>query len=456
MENITINQVVNATKGIYYGKEKLKSTLLTSVVIDSRKAKEGSLFIALPGEKVDGHSFIPEVVKSGALCIISEKKLSKDLEPYILVDSSKKAFIEFAKYLRGQLDIKVVGVTGSVGKTSPREMIASVLSEEYKVFKTTGNHNNDLGISLMLSGIDNSIEIAVLEMGISEFGEMHLLSEIVRPDICVINNIEPCHLESLGDLDGVLKAKTEMFDFMAKDGNIVLNGDSEKLIQIQNVKGIKPVFFGINKKHDVYAENIEKHGLKGTSAMLVVKGEAVPVNIPVPGEHVIMNALAAAAVGNCMNISYENIKKGVENVSGVEGRLNIIENKNHTIIDDCYNASPASMKAGISVLASAEGRKVAILGDMLELGNEKEQYHMSTGEFAAEEEIDLIICIGELGKLIKDGADKANKGNSEVVYFMTKEEFMAVSDKYINKGDVILVKASNGMKFKEILNHLKK
>lgn len=455
MENITIDQVVKATNGIFYGKEELKNTVLTSVAIDSRKTSDGSLFVALPGEKVDGHSFIPDVVNSGAQCILSEKKLPEDLEPYILVDSSKKAFIELAKYLRSQFDIKVVGVTGSVGKTSTREMIASVLREEHRVFKTSGNHNNDLGISLMMSEIDSSIEVAVLEMGISEFGEMHLLSEIARPDICVINNIEPCHLESLGDLDGVLKAKTEMFDFMAGNGKIVLNGDNKKLRQVQNVKGIKPIFFGINKENDVYAENIKKHGLKGISATLFVKGEVINVEIPIPGDHVIMNALAAAAVGSCMNISPENIKKGVENVSGVEGRLNIIENKNHTIIDDCYNASPASMKAGIGVLAGAEGRKVAILGDMLELGEETEQYHMSTGEFAAGEEIDLIICIGELGKLIKDGADKANKGKSEVVYFKTKEEFMAVSDKYINNGDVILIKASNGMKFKEILNHLK-
>jgi len=456
MKNVTIETVLEATGGIYFGEKDKEDLSITSVEIDSRKIKPGALFVPLVGNRSDAHDFIPDVFKMGAACTLTEKNLPEELEPYILVESSKQALFDFAKYYRESLDISVVGVSGSVGKTSTREMIASVLSEGYTVFKTTGNKNNYIGMSLMICEIEKEHEIAVLEMGISEFGEMHKLSELAKPDVCVINNIEDCHLESLKDRDGVLKAKTEMFDFMSKDGCIILNGDDTKLASITEVDGIKPIFFGLNKSNQVVAENIVNNGLDGIEADISFDDSIISVSIPSPGEHMVMNALAAVSVGMFFEMSDRKIKRGIENHSSVEGRLNKIVTDKITILDDCYNASPASMKAGLKVLKSVEARRVAILGDMLELGSEKVQLHEEVGKLAVNNKIQLVICVGELGKSIYYGAISENDGSSEVLYFKTKEELLPELDKLIKDDDVVLIKASNGMKFKEILDQLTK
>lgn len=454
MKNVTIETVLEATGGIYFGEKDKEDLNITSVEIDSRKIKPGALFVPIVGNRSDAHDFIPDVFKMGAACTLTEKNLPEELEPYILVESSKQALYDLAKQYRESLDITVVGVSGSVGKTSTREMIAAVLNEGYDVFKTKGNKNNDIGISLMIFEIERDHEIAVLEMGISEFGEMHRLSELVKPDVCVINNIEDCHLESLKDRDGVLRAKTEMFDFMSKDGCIILNGDDDKLSTITEVDGIKPIFFGLNKSNQVVAENIVNQGLDGVEADISFDDSIISVSIPSPGEHMVMNALAAVAVGMYFGMSDRKIKRGIENISAVEGRLNKIATEKITILDDSYNASPASMKAGLKVLKSVENRNVAILGDMLELGSEKILLHQEVGEFAAKSKIQLIICVGELGKSIYDGANKENDGSLKVLYFKNKEELLPKLDDLINTGDVVYIKASNAMKFKEILNHL--
>ncbi len=456
MENVTIDLVTHATGGKYFGRKELLNTNVTSVEIDSRKIKPGGIFVPIVGDNVDGHYFIPDVMKEGAVCTFSERKLPESYGPYILVESSKQALIDLAKYYRAMLDIKVVGITGSVGKTSTKEMIASVLGQEYNIFKTIGNKNNDIGISLMISQINSTHEIAILEMGISEFREMHRLSEIVRPDVCVINNIENCHLEGLVDRDGVLKAKSEIFDFMNPEGYIILNNDDDKLRTIKKVNEIEPIRFGIETSSDIMAFNIVNKGLEGSKTTLKFYGKTIDVNIPAPGKHVILNALAAVSVGTVFNLKEDSIKTGIEINHSVDGRMKIIKN-NYTIIDGHYNASEASMKAGLNVLSYANQRKVAILGDMLELGDYSEQLHKEVGKYAVLNRVDLLICIGEKGEYIFKGANEANTYNeTKTYYFNNNKAFLKDIFKILKDEDAIFIKASNGMNFKEIFDVISK
>ena len=251
-------------KGVYHGPEDVLDQEAASIITDSRKAEEGALFVAIVGERVDAHRFIPDVMAKGApLASVSERELEGAEFPYIQVESSLQAVKDIAEFYLEQLQIPVVGITGSVGKTSTKEVIASVLKEKYRTLKTQGNFNNELGLPLTVFRLREEDEIAVLEMGISDFGEMTRLAKIAKPQTCVITNIGTCHLENLGDRDGVLKAKTEIFQYLKPEGHIVLNGDDDKLSTIEEYKGIRPVFFGLDKNRDVYADQDRQPGTEG-------------------------------------------------------------------------------------------------------------------------------------------------------------------------------------------------
>lgn len=452
MNAMSLREIANATGGHFYGDNTKLDLQVTGVAIDSRKVEEGFLFVALKGARVDGHTFIPQVMDKGALCSLSEQVLENATYPYILVTSCEQALKDLAEHYRKSLNIKVVGITGSVGKTSTKEMIASVLSQKYNVLKTAGNFNNEIGLPLTIFNIRKEHEIAVLEMGISDFGEMHRLAKIAQPDICVITNIGLCHLENLCDRDGVLKAKTEMFDYMQTDAKIVLNGDDDKLITVKEHHDYEPIYFGLSTSHAAYAKDILSLSLRGTKCTLVVAGESIQVHIPIPGRHMVYNALAGAVIGHELGLSSDEIKAGIETLVPVSGRNNLIETDRFLIIDDCYNANPISTKASLDVLATADTRKVAILGDMFELGENEKQLHYEVGQYVAEKEIDLCICIGTLSANTANGASN----NINVYHFDTKSEFLANADKLLKKGDTILVKASHGMEFPEIVEKLQK
>lgn len=460
MKHMSLQNIASACQGTYYGEESKKELEITGVAIDSRKIEQGFLFVPIKGERVDGHNFIPQVMENGALCTLSEQELPNADYPYILVDSTVQALQDLAKYYRSCLDIKVVGITGSVGKTSTKEMVASVLGEKYSVLKTAGNFNNEIGLPLTIFNIREEHEVAILEMGIDGFEQMHCLAKIARPDIGIITNIGYCHLESLGDRDGVLKAKTEMFDFMNENPSILLNGDDDKLCTVKEVAGQKPVFFGLADSNSYYATDIESLGLKGTRCSLhLADGNTVTTQIHIPGNHMVYNALAGAAAGCALGLTPEEIKAGIEKLVPVAGRNNLIETEHLLVIDDCYNANPMSMKASLDVLANALGRKVAIIGDMKELGENENSLHFETGIYASEKVIDIICCIGPLAKYMAEGAREAkesqNYNEHQIVrYFETKEDFLAQMNTIIEKGDTILVKASNSMKFTEIVERL--
>lgn len=468
MKNLTLMNIAKACSGTLYNMGSFewdaqqREAEASCVVIDSRKVERGGVFIATRGEKVDGHSFISDVAKKGALGVVCEE-LPEDCEvPCILVKDSFQALKEIAEYYRKQLDVRVVGITGSVGKTSTKEFIAAVLSVKYKVLKTIGNFNNEIGLPLTVLSIREEHELAVLEMGISDFGEMHRLSKIARPDICVMTNIGRCHLENLGSREGIFKAKSEIFDFMNPDGYVFVNGDDNLLANIQQKGNHKAVHFGLNPSNEIYASGVTGRGLFGSHAMLHIKldnqsMEIFPAEIPLPGGHMVLNALAAAGVGMQLALTAEEVKRGIAEVEEVSGRGNVVTLSDYTLIDGSYNANPESMRAAVGLLILAQGRKVAVLGDMFELGEKEEELHAEVGAYAQEKEIDVLICVGRLSKNMYEGALSSRKEKgAEVYYFESRDEMLSELPGLLKKGDTILVKASHGMHFEKVVEFLQK
>ena len=456
MKNLTLENIAKAVEGkLFHGENIPADTEAEGVVIDSRQVGKNYIFVAIKGEHVDGHDFVRDVFEKDALAMIAERELDTD-RPYILVESSLEALKKLAAYYREGLDTKIVGITGSVGKTSTKEFISSVLGQKYKVLKTEGNFNNEIGVPLTLFKIRDFHEVAVIEMGISDFGEMHRLSYMVRPDICVMTNIGLCHLENLGSRDGILKAKSEIFDFASRDAVAVLNMDDDKLYSVKEVKNRKPVYYGMNRNADVYAESVEANGIYGTKAVIFLKKEdkKIEVKIPLPGKHMVYNAMAAATVGEILGLGAEEIRQGIENIQSVGGRLHIIETEKYTIIDDCYNANPVSVRSSLDVLNNAEERKVAILGDMFELGADEKKLHYQLGEYFKEKQIDMAVLAGELSENTYQGIRDSGAA-TQVYYYKTLEDLLEYLDIMVQEKDVILVKASHSMHFEKIVEKLR-
>ena len=447
MKNFTLEEIALACGGKYVGDEAMKNSAITSVERDSRQIKDGSLFLAIKGERVDGHDFIEKCYAQGAICALCEKAPENPSKPYILVDSTLEAVKKVAKAYRKKFDIPVVGVSGSVGKTSTKEMLYAVLSQKFKTHKTQGNLNNELGVPLTLLAMPEDTEAAVIEMGISDFGEMTRLSDMAMPDICVLTIIGCCHLENLIDRDGVLKAKTEMFINASKNAQYILNGDDDKLSTVTDVNGTKPVFFGFSDSNSYYAENIENNAEGGVKCTLCFDDTRLDVTIPAIGNYMVSNALAAVATGKLLGLSDEQLKSGVEAYKTVGSRANVINTGKIRIIDDCYNANPTSVKASLDTLMNFDGRKVAILGDMKELGTDELKLHFETGQYAKQKGIDSVISVGPLAKELAKGADD--------VHFDTVEQLLSVLKNYIREGDTVLVKASHSMHFENIVDNLK-
>lgn len=464
MKGLTIRNIIKACRGAYTGAEDILDFEVTGISTDSRNIDEGNLFIPIVGERVDAHRFIPQVFANGAVCTLSERKLEENVS-YIQVDSSLQALKDIAEFYLKQLQLKVVGITGSVGKTSTKEMIYAALRQRYRTLKTEGNFNNEIGLPLTVFRLKDE-EVAVLEMGISDFGEMSRLTKIARPNVAVITNIGYCHLENLKTREGILKAKTEIFEGLKPDGAIILNGDDDMLRTVKAYKDSRLTFFGKGNENDIYASDIKGLGLKGTVCEIHTPIGRFSAVISVPGVHMIYNALAACAVGLELNMSLGDIKKGIESLEPIAGRVNLIETNDYMIIDDCYNANPVSMKSSIDILTEALGRKVCILGDMFELGKNEEALHRDVGRYVCEKQIDLLITIGKLSRLIEAGAQEAQQSkllsgvqkddchHIQFAHFDTKEQALSLMQRYLKPGDLILVKASHGMEFPEIVERL--
>ena len=444
MKPITLKEVAAACSGELHGDPDIT---INSIVTDSRKAGSGSLFAAIRGERVDGHSFIPAVAGQGAACALCEKEPDADI-PYILVESTLIALKGIAEYYRSLFTIPFIGITGSVGKTSTKEFVSSVLAQKYRVHKTAGNFNNELGVPLTLFGLEEYHEAAVIEMGISGFGEMTRLAKMVRPDISVITNIGCCHLENLGDRDGVLRAKTEVFTYLQPDGAIILCRDDDKLRTVKEYNGIVPTFYGTDPADEYYVDSIRELPPDSVGCTLHHAGSSIDVTIPAMGRHNALNALCAMAVGKRMGLTDDEIKRGVESFENVGSRNRVIRARGMLVIDDCYNANPTSTKAGLDTLSSLGGRKVAVLGDMKELGRDELSLHREVGAYAKEKGVDLLITAGELSRATAEGY------GSGAVYYPTVEECVADINGLLKEGDNVLVKASHSMHFERVVDQI--
>ncbi|MEG1559254.1 MAG: UDP-N-acetylmuramoyl-tripeptide--D-alanyl-D-alanine ligase [Clostridia bacterium] len=444
MKNMTVENIINVVNGDAKNCANILNKTISGISIDSREVKDDFLFIAIVGENNDGHNFIDIAFKSGALLALVENDIATEM-PHIKVKSSKQALIDLATFYRAQFDIEFIGIIGSVGKTSAKEMVASLLSQKFNVHKTLGNHNNNIGVPLTLFSLNESHEISVVEMGISDFGEMTLLSKILRPTRCVITNIGQAHLEQLKSREGIFKAKMEFIPYMTGKKRIYANGDDDMLATInKNV-----VFYGKGNNCSVQLTNYKSLGIYGSECVFKTKsGEAFKARLNVPGEFTAINAAAALAIACDFGFSENEIIKGMEEYKTVGDRLRLIKTDRLNVISDCYNANPVSMKGALDVLSETDGRRIAILGDMLELGKDETALHLEIGEYAKSLHIDKLLAVGTRAFNIHCGAFEISR------YYKTVDELISDLDNVINHGDVVLVKASHGMALERVVKKL--
>ena len=445
MKHFTVRQLVEATGGKYFGPECALEQEIAFVTSDSRQAAPGALFVAFVGARVDGHSFMAGCIEKGAACCLSEREPAENEQPCVQVDSTLRAMGALAAWHRSRFDIPVVGITGSVGKTTTKEMIAAVLSARFNTHKTEKNFNNELGVPQTLLRLDDENQVSVVEMGISDFGEMRRLTNMVHPTIAVMSVIGDSHLEFLGDRAGVLRAKSEIFESMSDEQIAVLNGDDAMLKDFH--PHTRRITYGMNEGNDFVAKDVENFGVEGLRCTIHHHGQSFEARIPAFGVHMVYAALAGATVGWALGMTDTEIAAGIAQYRTVGDRARVLKGEKFTVISDCYNANPSSTAAAIDSLKMLNGRKVCILGDMLELGENTHALHAGVGRKAAEAGVDLIIACGELSKNTFEGA-KAAGGNA--VWFAAKPELIEKLPELLNDGDSILVKASHSCAFEEI------
>ena len=426
--------------------------IINRVSIDSRDVDKNTLFFAIKGDRFDGHDFVKDVAEKSVGAVVCHRAVECSA-PVIYVSDTKKAFLDFANYYRCSIDdLTVIGLTGSVGKTTTKEMVACVMAQKGETLKTEGNLNNEIGVPKTLFRLENTTKNAVIEMGMDGAGQISVLSKCAKPDCAIITNVGVSHIENLGSREGILGAKLEILHGLNKGATLFLNGDNDMLSTVKT-DDYKVVFFGIeNKNCDVLAEDIKEIGL--TTEFVAVKGDIKQkITIPTVGIHNVYDALTAFAVGLEYGISPENIAKGLMNYAPSGMRQRVREIGGITVIEDCYNASPDSQRAGLNSLCKiAKGRKIAVLGDMLELGSYSETAHRNVGEYAVQSDVDMLYTYGEQSKYMADSAKKA--GLEKVFAFTDKTELTNAILSEIKKGDTLLFKASRGMKLEEVFKKI--
>ena len=442
MKNFTIENVLRACGGEWIGDDAALRTELSAVTTDSRTVTPGCLFAAIRGERADGHDFIAQALKDGAACTLCQHVPEGAAGNLILVPDTVGALQAVAGFYRAQFAIPVIGITGSVGKTTAKEMTASVLSQRFRVHKTAGNFNNDLGVPITLFGLNEQHEAAVVEMGVSHPGDMERLAEMVRPTMALYTVIGHAHLEFLKSREGILAEKSVMNRYLPGDSFVLCNGDDELLSAMPCTQ--RKLTFGMGPDCDVRAENVKLLRDGSTSCTVVLGPRRIDVRIPAYGEHMVYAALEGAAVGFVMGMSDEEIIRGIAAYEPVGRRARRIDTGKLTIIDDCYNANPTSVASAIRSLSRCVGRKVCILGDMLELGENARALHHEIGELARACGIDLVLTAGPLAEEIAGGAAQPEHS------FAGREELISALPQLLKQGDTVLVKASRSMRFEEI------
>lgn len=451
---ITISEILKITNGklIVEGKKKEFEGLDT----DTRRLNEGYIYVAIKGERVNGNELVNTASENGAaLCIVEEEKFHKEElnenTSVILVKDTRQALITLAKYYREKFDIKIVGVTGSTGKTSSKDVIASALSSKYNVFKTIGNYNSDIGLPIMIFKLKPEHQVAILEMGMSNLGEIDLLAEIARPDIAVITNVGISHIENLKTKENILKAKMEITNYFNKDCILIINDDNDMLHTVDEQR-FKVARVGTKENVDYKALNIKSDGIciKFRTKEKISNMEKY-FHVELPGIHNVINSLLAIAVCRSIGMNFEEIECGLEKIETTGMRLEVNKGKKFTIINDAYNASPDSMKAAIDVMCDLSGNKrIAILGSMNELGDESYKAHFNIGKYAREKGIDMIICMGNYSEAYIEGYGDHKKA----IKLNDYDEICNKVKEVIGKDDIVLVKASRTLYFENIVKKL--
>lgn len=443
---VPVKDILDWTGGQYFGSPALLFDSVSDVVIDSRAAADGCLFVPVRGGNFDGHAFIGDARRQGALLVLTEVPLES--EPYILVPDALMALQRIAAAYRQLFPIPVVAITGSMGKTSTKEMIASVLSERFCVHKNQGNLNNQTGLPLTVFQLGREHEVSVVELGTNHFGEIEPIARIVSPDVCVFTNIGVSHIEFFGSREGIFREKTAMLLYQKPGGATIVNGDDDLLLAIPGA-----VRFGLDEGCDVRATDISDLGLDGVAFTAHCGGEEFALHVRAPGKHTVYNALSAIAVGLHFGMSLAELKRGLESFSTPHGRLDVLRTDKLTVIDDSYNSSnPVSVMSAIDVLEKAQGRRVAVLGDMRELGQESAELHEICGMYAAMHGIDLIVCVGPSSEQTFVGA--LSLAPQRTRYFSTQESMLMILPELLEPGDTVLVKASRGMGFERTVEAL--
>lgn len=458
METITLSQLLEAVNGKLLGGNQDLDTPILRVDTDSRTIHPGALFIPLVGERFDGHAYINSALEGGAVgCLTArERENYRGDKFYVKVGNTQRALRDLAAWYKSRFQIPFVAVTGSVGKTTAKDMIAAVLSTRYKVLKTEGNFNNDVGLPLTLLRLNREHQICVLEMGMDRFGEIDYLAEIVKPQVGIITNIGDAHIERLGSRENIFKAKCELLPHVQKDGLLILNGDDEFLSTLRGHTPVPAVFVGQSEGQEYRAQAVGGDGVSHIHCLLTTPHMEREVKIPALGEHMVYPALIATAVAEHFGLTANEIQQGLTQFVPTKMRMNVLHRaQGITILDDTYNANPQSMRAAISVLADSPGTwKAAVLGDMLELGPFAPALHAGVGECLGKAKVDCLVAVGEMSQHMAQAARES--GVPMVFHCADRDAAKAVLDQTIREDGTILVKASRGMKLEELTAHLLK
>lgn len=452
MQSITVKELAEVLHGtLLCGEE---CTEIATLSFDSRQIGRQTLYVPLPGEHVDGHQFIQSALQNGAVATFTTKGEIVDTKrPHIQVEDCKKALQLAGAYFRQKKSLPIIGITGSVGKTTTRSLVAEALSAKKTVFQTRGNLNSQIGVPVMLSEIAEE-NIAVLEMGISEFGEMERLTKMVRPNFAIITCIGVAHIQQLGSQEHICQEKMAITLGMESNGILLLNGDDSLLRAYRNAIKNVVLLYGTTPDCDFYAKDIQIVNGKAVFRAVCLE-EEVEVTLSMPGIHNVLNAMAALAVCKLYQVPLKQAAEKLKQFGGISMRQQVIVTKKYTIIDDTYNANPDSMKAGIQVLMELprEGRKVAVLGDMLELGEDEQKYHQEIGRFAANAGVDFLFTIGNLTPYMEEAALQEGKG-IRVKHFEDKKQISEYLKEWLLPEDVVLLKGSRGMALDQVVKEL--
>jgi len=418
----------------------------TNVVIDSREVKEGSAFFAIKGERLDGHTFLPQALQTAAGAVVSEVPENTD-KPLIQVDDTTKALQKLASAIRDRFPVTLIGITGSAGKTTTKEMISTLLATEKRVHKSWGNFNNQIGAPLCVDNMPDEAEVIVSEMGMNHAGEIAEIAGLLKPNVGVYTNIAPVHIEFFGTIEGIAAAKRELLENVAPGGSIVINNDNEHVVRISKGFPGTIVTYAVDDAAAQFrATNIRERGLLGTRFTLAAEGNERELELVLPGRHNLDNLLAAIATARTVGISWENIERGVRDVKPAYHRGVILDWRGTTIYDDTYNSNPYALGRTLELMAQADvtGRRIAVIGDMLELGEQELQFHRDAGA-AIPKSIDVVCGVGTRSQALLDGARGAGFGESQLRHFTDAEAAGAFLRAFVQPGDLVLIKGSRGV-----------